>query len=286
MEQQPSAPAAGELDNDQCVDVMTIAKAQFQLKVAGATDLLAEIAALPLDSTIAKDVGLLVTTKMPLTANQRLKETERYHTFIRSGRSRSQDIFGLSPLSYVHFVPCLFSVWLDKLRPAPTRHDEPAVAMDQEALKYVGGFFLRKLRSMKSIDTSELIASWTTDAGVDESWTGLQDRGGLVHINEVFLSFLYELENSSYRFICELALENTNISHQLFDLLAAEQSIRDQWGILTAQHEIPPQFTDAIFVCLVSAFTQLRCQAHVAWLQRNSSSAVAKPSHSLRQSLQ
>lgn len=245
-----------------------------------------EIDSLSADSTLVRDVAKLVATDQPLTASRRYKETEAFHKFIRSGRASSQANYGLSPLAFAYFVPIVFSVCVQKLRPKSVSEPVSSTDVDEQALVYVGGFFVRKLRSCKNLDATDLLDSWTRTEGTNDSWTALQDRGGLIHISEPLLAFLRCIETLCLQSIAGLADTNANLGDRLFNVLVADQSVRDRWETLTSPHDINSCSAEAIFVCLVSHFTQLRCQAYVSALRRHVSVAPTKPAHSLRQSLQ
>ena len=84
--------------------------------------------------------------------------------------------------------------------------DTPLSDVEQNALRYVGGYICmkiaRSLTKSKSSNKEELLLFMSEACGLDpdsdeeesEIWTILRDRGGLYHINGITFSFFTEVE--------------------------------------------------------------------------------------------
>ena len=276
---------------EQLAEVFSRAKESFASRKVGAS-LEAEIETITIDSPLLSQVHALICHESPITATRAYKETQAYHRFLRQKSTAAKFDFGLSGLAFAHYLPAVYSSWLSVLR-APVKaagsdHPEKSFTNDErQALAYVGGFFLRKLKAVKSVDTGPLIDSWLKDDDDHHEfneWTEQQDRGGLLVINEQFFEFLVLLDSVATECLAQVSA-NCMLSDILFRGITSNQVVRDCWRQHLDQFEYSAAASDSLLICLISSFCNLRCVAYVSAMKRGGPEASGKPTQSLRQQL-
>ena len=153
------------------------------------------------------------------------------------------------------------------------------------ALSYIGGFFIRKLRTIKSQEIQSLIDEWVVDAPADyDTWTEMQSRGGLIHIDGVFFNLLLHLEETCTTFLKSLRPGNVNIRTLLFNNVMSDLSFDKLWASKTS--ELSNESSERLKSALVFKFCSLRSTAYVARFNAKMAPTVnCKPSASLRKQL-
>lgn len=224
----------------------------------------------------------------PTTA-KRIKFCSQTHSL----RSKSADFFMDMRLFSYLLQSVQFACF--EMR-ASTTSTEPLLTTDipsdtdtLDALHYVGGFFIRKLRSIKSDEIQTLLESWVSTSGehsasTHSDWTQAQSCGGLVHVNSIFFDILLHLERVCTAYLQSWTLVNTNIRTRLVEHVMSDMTFDQLWE--SSCSELTGKSSEKLKSALVFKFCSLRSTAYTARLNAKLAPVVStKPSASLRKQL-
>ena len=137
-----------------------------------------------------------------------------------------------------------------------------------QAIYYVGGWVLRKLKSMgwESVTEWDILNEWECnerEGNLPGHWTELVDRGGLIHISQELFVILKTMDS-----ICSVALakvkNNCNLTALLMDAILEDEPFQ------ASTDHIP----FAILYSMCRMFTRVRCRAFVVGKKTNKSSSL------------
>lgn len=137
-----------------------------------------------------------------------------------------------------------------------------------QALYYVCGFLLRKLKSRKwDAETIDILNEWSVPSeGMPCQWTDLQGRGGLNHVSEEFFALVTEMDS-----IATDTLNCVNTNCNVINLLMCNMLEHDVFSA----HCEKMNLNCELAYQLSMSFVKVRCKAFIkAEVQQTASASL------------
>ena len=186
-------------------------------------------------------------------------------------------------LTYYYFIRCWIEVY--PTRNSPCIHETSVSPDEENALWYVGGYIIRKIRN-KSLKVRDILNTFIEDYDYDDDnttapndtsieseseWFNTINRGGLIKCTNGFYQFLRTLETEIQTYLNTIpAAENSHSLGQPKEVVSKiiKPHVSDAWKTLLASEieEVTPSSTsttDVLLTEIIELYSRVRFFAFV-----------------------
>jgi len=135
---------------------------------------------------------------------------------------------------------------------------------ERNAINYIGGYVIKQLHSKlvtkKSYVDALLLLQSDSPTGLESAqWTEAIDRGGLIHINEMFYQTLIAIEQVCKGLLVGDVSQLTDIKTLFMDKALSDVDVRFYWDL--AMGLTPVEISDDLLKMIVDLFTTVHSHA-------------------------